>query len=161
MGSRRDGFTLVELLVVMVIILLVSVLTIPPVVHSYAERDIRNAVDLITTAMATARDQAARTNSPHGIRLGWDATLSRWVYPDGTVGRPPDVLIDTDGRSNEIMFNPDGTAYYSTPYAVPSATSLAAHELKIHLVDRGRKEFEAWITINPKSGLIETDIRTP
>jgi prepilin-type N-terminal cleavage/methylation domain-containing protein len=157
----RSGFTLIELMVVLVIVLMVSILTIPTVVHSYQERSIRSAVDLITQAMATARDRAAAINSPCGIRFLWDPTLSNWTYPDGTVGQPPNVVLDIDGKSNEIMFNPDGSVFFSSPYGVPTAQTLGAHEAKIHLTDRGRAEFEAWIIVNMRTGQIETDIRTP
>lgn len=158
--SRR-GFTLVELLVVTTIVLLVSILAIPAVVHSYQERGVRSAVDLITQAMATARDRAAATNSPCGIRFLWDSTLSTWTYPDGTAGPPPAVVIDLEGRSNEIMFNPDGSVFFSSPYAVPTAQKLGAHEAKIHVADRGREGYEAWIVVNMRTGQIGTDVRTP
>lgn len=162
-GERlvRPGFTLVEILIVLVIVLMVSILAIPPAMHAYSERGVRSAVDLITQGMATARDRAAATHSPCGIRFLWDSTLSTWTYPDGTVGQPPAVVIDIEGRSNEIMFNPDGSVFFSSPYAVPTAQKLGAHEARIHVTDRGNEGYEAWIVVNMRTGQIETDVRTP
>lgn len=157
----RRGFTLVELLVVVTIVLLVSFLAIPTVIHSYAERNIRGAVDLIVNGMATARDRAAQVNHPCGIRFLWDSTLSTWTLPDGTIGQPPNVVMDLDGKTNEIMFNPDGSAFFSSPYAVPTTQKLGAHEAKIHLTDRGNQGYEAWITLNMRTGHVDTEIVTP
>ena len=65
----RRGFTLLELLVVMLIILLVSVLVLPTVLTSIGERQIVGAASLLQSALAGARDTAMRNGSPCGLRF--------------------------------------------------------------------------------------------
>lgn len=71
----RPGFTLLELLVVLVIVGLVSVLAIPAVIHSYRERSIQSAAQLVHAAISAARDEAIGSGSPRGIRFLPDPTL--------------------------------------------------------------------------------------
>ena len=71
----RAAFTLVELLVVMVVILLVSVIVLPTVITSLAERGVVAGSAELQAALAGARDSAAATRAPAGIRLLPDPTL--------------------------------------------------------------------------------------
>jgi prepilin-type N-terminal cleavage/methylation domain-containing protein len=66
---HRRGFTLMELLIVMVIVLLVSVLTVPAVVQALAARGIDDAATVLQAAIASARDEAIHANAPRGFRL--------------------------------------------------------------------------------------------
>jgi prepilin-type N-terminal cleavage/methylation domain-containing protein len=68
MGHRR-GFTLVELLVVMVIILAISVVALPSVIHAIGDRQMGEAARLVQASLAGARDAAIHANAPRGIRL--------------------------------------------------------------------------------------------
>jgi prepilin-type N-terminal cleavage/methylation domain-containing protein len=70
----RDGFTLVELLVVITIILLVSVASIPVIMPALNERRVSSAALLLQAELTRARDTAVRANAPRGVRLMPDAT---------------------------------------------------------------------------------------
>jgi prepilin-type N-terminal cleavage/methylation domain-containing protein len=70
------GFTLVELLAVIVIILLVSVLTLPIVIPSLSERQVGEAARLLQGALVGARDSAIQQNAPSGIRLVPDSMFN-------------------------------------------------------------------------------------
>ena len=67
--SHRRGFTLVELLVVVAIILLLAVSTLPVVVPSLTQQQINYGARFLHGELAQARDRAIRDNAPRGIRL--------------------------------------------------------------------------------------------
>jgi prepilin-type N-terminal cleavage/methylation domain-containing protein len=72
----RRAFTLVELLVVIMIVLLVSAVTLPTVIPALTNRHISESARILQAALAGARDSAIRYNAPRGIRLLPDALLS-------------------------------------------------------------------------------------
>jgi prepilin-type N-terminal cleavage/methylation domain-containing protein len=65
----RRGFTLVELLVVIVIIALISAAALPVVLPALNERRVSEAARLLQAILAGTRDAAIRANAPRGIRL--------------------------------------------------------------------------------------------
>ena len=69
------GFTLVELLVVIFIILLISAVTLPTIVPSLNHRRVSEAARILQAALVGARDAAIHYDDPRGIRLIPDATL--------------------------------------------------------------------------------------
>lgn len=67
--SRDAGFTLTEILVVLIIIMAVSVVVLPGVVTALGDRQIGEAARLLQASLAGARDAAIHANAPRGIRL--------------------------------------------------------------------------------------------
>lgn len=76
-APRRCGFTLVELLVVVLIVVLVSAVTLPAVISSLSHREVSESARILQAALVGARDAAIRSNSPRGIRLLPDPVLNR------------------------------------------------------------------------------------
>jgi prepilin-type N-terminal cleavage/methylation domain-containing protein len=64
-----SGFTLVELLVVILIILIVGALVLPAVQSGLSARQSREAARILQGALVGARDSAIHNNAPSGIRL--------------------------------------------------------------------------------------------
>ena len=64
-----SGFTLVEILVVLLIIGIVSVLVLPAVLSILAQRQISEAARIIQGGLIGAHDSAIHHNAPSGIRL--------------------------------------------------------------------------------------------
>jgi prepilin-type N-terminal cleavage/methylation domain-containing protein len=81
---RRPGFTLVEILVVLAIILIASLIALPLIRDSLTGRSITDAAQVLTGAIAGARDAAIRQNEPRGLRLMPDPMLT--LPAVGTVG---------------------------------------------------------------------------
>ena len=75
------GFTLVELLVVITIILLVSVATLPAVLPALGQRRVAEAARILQAGIVGGHDAAIHANAPRGFRLIPDPTL-----PTGTLG---------------------------------------------------------------------------
>src|SRR5271165_1422620 len=73
---RRPGFTLVELLVVILIILLVSAVTLPTVISAISHRQVSEAARVLQGALVGARDSAIHNNAISGIRLLPDPTIN-------------------------------------------------------------------------------------
>ena len=65
----KRGFTLVELLVVITIILIASVVALPSIVGGLSHRQVSEAARLLQASLAGARDSAIRDNGLAGIRL--------------------------------------------------------------------------------------------
>jgi prepilin-type N-terminal cleavage/methylation domain-containing protein len=70
------GFTLLELLVVILIIGLVSVVALPVVLPAVSHRQVSEAARIVQGALAGARDSAIHSSNPAGIRLLPDPTFS-------------------------------------------------------------------------------------
>lgn len=78
----RQAFTLLELLVVIVIILLISAVTLPAVLPAIGHREINEAARILQAQLAQARDTAIRFNAPRGVRF----------LPDPTYGNSLTIL---------------------------------------------------------------------
>jgi prepilin-type N-terminal cleavage/methylation domain-containing protein len=72
---RRPAFTLVELLVVLVIVVLVSAATLPAVISAVSHRQVSESARILQAAIEGARDAAIRANDPRGIRLMPDPSV--------------------------------------------------------------------------------------
>lgn len=70
-GPRRraGGFTLVELMVVLVIVLLISAVALPAIIPALSNRQVTSAAQILQAGLVAARDAAVRANAPRGIRL--------------------------------------------------------------------------------------------
>ena len=82
--SGRSGFTLVELLVVMLITLIVSAAALPVVLPALSHREVSESARILQAALVGARDAAIHANAPRGIRLLPDPNL---VFFDSTTGQ--------------------------------------------------------------------------
>lgn len=84
-SAMRRGFTLVELLIVITIILIISVLALPVVIPAVQHRQVSEAARFVQSALAGARDDALRTGAPSGIRLLPDPAFPLVYLPNGQI----------------------------------------------------------------------------
>lgn len=130
-GRRRaPAFTLVELLVVIVIVLLVSAVALPTVLPALSHRQVSEAARILQAQLVQTRDTAIRYNAPRGVRF----------LPDPTYANSPSILASnrmiplepgpeySNGMvtiwpvPNINLPNPSSVVPYPTPSAYPVAT---------------------------------------
>src|SRR4051794_7145044 len=81
-SRAAGGFTLVEILVVIVIIFVISAVTLPGVIAALSHRQVSEAARILQGTLVGARDSAIHENTPSGIRLLPDPTfLTRVTNP--------------------------------------------------------------------------------
>lgn len=97
------GFTLMELLVVLLIILIVSAVALPTVFSSYSHRQVDEAGRLVQASLAGARDKAIRTGRPSGVRLLPDRAVSAFLAD----GRPDPRGVLAANRILPVDVPPD------------------------------------------------------
>lgn len=90
-ATARAGFTLVELLLVIGIILLVSVLGIATIGPAFAHRQVSEAGRILQGTLVGARDEAIHSNAPAGIRLLPDPTYPITYLPNGQIN--PNAIL--------------------------------------------------------------------
>jgi prepilin-type N-terminal cleavage/methylation domain-containing protein len=80
----RRGFTLVEILVVIAIVMLASVVALPTLLPMLNGRHLSEAARIFTASLAGVKDAAIRANEPRGLRLLPDPVLT--IPAPGSVG---------------------------------------------------------------------------
>lgn len=84
-GSRNPrGFTLVELLVVLVIVLLLTAATLPTIIPALNQRKVSAAALILQAELSRIRDAAIRANAPRGIRLVPEQQQVQFAFFDPT-----------------------------------------------------------------------------
>jgi prepilin-type N-terminal cleavage/methylation domain-containing protein len=145
---RRRGFTLVEILMVISIILLVAIIAIPAVWSALNGRQVTDAARIFTGALVGARDAAIKFNEPRGIRLMPDPQLT--IPPPGSPSAGTVQLvynkmlpIEPAGDINDGKVNigpvpipgPDFPPAYPNPaggvYPFPNPVTLAPQVLMV------------------------------
>lgn len=129
----RRGFTLVEMLVVIVILAIVSAVTIPAF-RSNSDDQLANAVRVITTLMQRSRQTAIERGE--NVTLVVDAEHARyWAVVHGTsradsvvsygaIEMSSGATLSSDALRSRFLFEPSGSA--SGPSLVVKVDSRAA-----------------------------------
>ena len=115
LGDRR-GFSLFELIVVMLIIAIASAMAVPAVTGGWRSREIRQGTRKLAGVMRSLRERAVRRGVEQELVLDPDGETLRWTDGPGTT-LPENVTIgavsggwrDEDG-SVRVIFYPNGGA---------------------------------------------------
>lgn len=116
MNATRGGYTLVELVVVLVILALAGALAVPAIASWRPPSDLDAAAARVVATLHLARERAV--TGGHETELVIDATNRRvWLRPRDTsfVLYLPDGCRLTGGGRSVIRFAPDGPSRGSIP----------------------------------------------
>jgi len=83
--SSREGFTLVEMLVVLAIIAILSVLALPSIKGVLGSMDMKGAVNIVTSQLELARQTATTRNTQVEVRIYQDPNVTD---PNGNLTNP-------------------------------------------------------------------------
>lgn len=84
--SREAGFTMIELAVVMVVILILALAALPAYRDFNERTRLRGAVDDVTTVIATAR--AAAVKADRDVSISFGGTTSAWCIGAAAAAEP-------------------------------------------------------------------------
>src|SRR5262245_61925698 len=105
--SSRKGFTLVEILVVVAIVLITSVVVLSQVLPALAESQVSESARILQAALSGARDAAIRANAPRGIRLLPDPILTTPTFATATATNLAGSATLAYSRIQQIELAPD------------------------------------------------------
>jgi type IV fimbrial biogenesis protein FimT len=122
--AARPGFTLVEMLVVLVILGVVAGVSVPAIRDLRAADPLEKAASDASTLLARARQTAVERGLPVRVTLDpatrryWVRALARSAPMDSvttdTLPLPPNVEIDVPAPRLAITFTPTGEAHGDT-----------------------------------------------
>ena len=117
MTARRPGFTLVEVLAVMAVLLILAAILAPSIKLFDRDSKIQAGTDLLRGRIAEARAESMEHGRPYRLALSQDGTKVR-IAPDDqnfdvtAASEPQDgtaPAVDADGWTRVATFQPDGT----------------------------------------------------
>lgn len=110
MKKREAGFSMVELMIVCVIMVLIATLAVPNILQTYRNYQLDAAGHSVASLLQQARMQAVKTNQP--VYVNYPGPLPNMVYVTDAPGNAyvsgnPDVEVST-----AISFQPPPTAAF-------------------------------------------------
>ena len=105
-SANRSGFTLVEMLVVLGIILLLAVTTVLFMPRIQEQQRVRQGADLLQGWLLMAKQRALRDRIPTGIRLQRSAQNPNYVQDLQYIQKPDDYAqgVITGWKANHVLF---------------------------------------------------------
>jgi len=137
----RRGFTLVELLVVVSILLLLTVVVLPTIQPASESKRVREAARMIHVYLGAAKSQALETNRPCGVIIAREENLPQASTILYQAEVPPPYagnLTNATVRAQEWTFLSDGSYYWLNAFFVVKVR-IRDGDLSSGLVHRGDK----------------------
>jgi prepilin-type N-terminal cleavage/methylation domain-containing protein len=120
MKTRQAGFSLIELLVVVALILILATISVPSIAQYWRNYQIRGAAEQVAAEIQTARTKAIMRNvNRAALLVVLNTTTYRWVTQDQTfvvpVGfRNLGLLLADNTQTGPIKTLPQGVQFLGT-----------------------------------------------
>jgi type IV fimbrial biogenesis protein FimT len=149
--SKQSGFTLVELVIVIAILIILSSFAIPSYMNMIQDSMVRNAASSIQTGMQIARGEAVKRNASvqldlRGTNSAWTVCLAPAVAGD-SCPNPDDARtiqsraledgsstkVDVSGSAGPFIFNAYGVLTSGAAIINVNNKDLTARELRVQV----------------------------
>jgi prepilin-type N-terminal cleavage/methylation domain-containing protein len=122
--SKARGFSLVEVLVVVGLIATLAAVSLPNLIGFFRSSRIRAGLDLVATAIQTARNKAIVRNTQMGITFVIQDNTTFWVHIEDTI---PGVTTGDVGYTRQGIDFAAPNTNLSTKYTLPNLVEFAAN----------------------------------
>tara|TARA_B100000315_G_scaffold250270_1_gene282776 strand:+ start:820 stop:1305 length:486 start_codon:yes stop_codon:yes gene_type:complete len=153
MGKRRAGFTLIELVVVLILIGISVALVAPTIAHSLEQAQFRKDVRSVSAMLTFARNQAITHKTPYRLSINIDEHMI-WVNPyqhnhDELPNRPTQFSLAHTDTLRVTAKNRENTSGTHALLFYPNGSSSGG---TIQMAHNGQKE-PVVLKINAITGL--------
>jgi prepilin-type N-terminal cleavage/methylation domain-containing protein len=122
--SKRSGFSLVELLVVIGLIATISAVSLPNIIGYFRSARIRAGLDMVANAIQAARSKAIVRNTQMGITFVVQDNSTFWVHIEDSI---QGVTTGDVGYTRQGIDFATPNTNLSTKYTLPANVEFAAN----------------------------------
>jgi prepilin-type N-terminal cleavage/methylation domain-containing protein len=108
-SGRNHGFSLVELMIVLAILVTLAAIAVPNLQRSFQRNELREASRLLQETMGELRHEALESGRPIYLQLGWNSNSirvlrdSNWLQAWSEATRPATGGESRDDRSRNVL----------------------------------------------------------